>query len=149
MTVIRFASGERVDVIDADCEFRPCFWLGFDKGSFTPGVGYTRYHEGGPRAVCWTRHLKGCPHVGVHLKCGTCHRTIGDAVPIGEERETPGACPECGSWDLYWLADVLEPPRPCCDKPDVPNNSRAYRQRCRSCGTWLRGKRLAAARSAA
>ena len=29
-----------VDVIDQDCEFRPCFALGFDKGSFTQGVGY-------------------------------------------------------------------------------------------------------------
>ena len=41
---------------------------GKDKGSFTPGVGYTSYHAK-PRLVCMTRHTRGCPHPAVCPKC--------------------------------------------------------------------------------
>jgi hypothetical protein len=32
----------------------------YDKGSFVPGRGYTRYYEK-PLLVCGERHLNGCP----------------------------------------------------------------------------------------
>lgn len=149
MTVIRVGD-ENVDVVDADCAARPCFMLGFDKGTFVRGRGYTNYHAK-QRAVCWTRHLNGCPHVGVHLKCGSCHKKLG-LVMEGEERVRPDVCPECGSDDLYWLADVLPSVLPCCDAPLVPKSRKQpppWRQKCKSCGTNLTGKRLALVRGEA
>jgi DNA-directed RNA polymerase subunit RPC12/RpoP len=135
--------GRLVDVVDGDCAFRPCFVLGFDKGPFTPGVGYTSYYPGGARAVCWNRHMNGCPHIGAHLKCGDCHQTLGDVVLNDDEREKPDACPECGGTDLYWLADVLPEPELCCGNVDLAKpRGRPYSQRCRSCGTKLSGRRL-------
>jgi hypothetical protein len=150
MTAVRFRDGQTVDVIDADCEFRPCFTFGHDKGPYAVGRGYTR-PETPWRPVCNTRHLGGCPHVGVHLKCGDCQEIL--ALVMGdEERVKPDVCPECGSDDLYWLADVLPEPKPCCDNPQVPkprNGSKPYKQRCKSCGQILSGKRLQIARAAA
>ena len=52
--------GQLVDVVDALCASRPCFHLGFDKGTFVQGRGYTSYHKVA-EAVCQTRHLHGCP----------------------------------------------------------------------------------------
>ncbi len=60
----------KVDVARRDCGSRACFVLGFDKGSFTPGVGYTSYYAK-ERPVCMTRHLRGCPHASVCPKCRT------------------------------------------------------------------------------
>ncbi len=142
-----------VHVVDAECGQRPCFWLFFDKGSFTPGVGYTRYYDKA-RACCGTNHLHGCPHVGAHLKCGECN-TTGDAVPYdenGDLPDLPDECPTCHVVGrLYWLADVLPPPSPCCDSPRVAKarNPHVYRQRCQNCGSWLTGQRLERVRSAA
>lgn len=58
--------GRQVDVFDRDCPARACFWLGFDKGVFAQGRGYTRYHTDAKgnrveHAVCWRRHRDGCP----------------------------------------------------------------------------------------
>jgi len=53
-----------IDVLDRECFARQCYRLGFDKGSFTPGVGYTSYRTQ-ERRVCMTRHLDGCPSVAV------------------------------------------------------------------------------------
>lgn len=55
-----------VDVVDKDCPKRSCYRLGFDKGSYTPGRGYTSYHKDSKGKnieypVCMTRHLNGCP----------------------------------------------------------------------------------------
>lgn len=113
-------NGELVSVVDEDCEFRSCFRRGEDKGSFTPGVGYTRYHSGGPRIVCFTRHLNGCPH-----------------KPAEE-----GTLREDGTVLL-----ALRDPEPCCENPNVAKNPKAWTQRCRSCGTRLKGKRLEFARA--
>lgn len=57
-----------IDVRDAKCFDRPCYWFGFDKGSFTPGVGYTSYHAK-ERKCCLTRHIKGCPHNAICPVC--------------------------------------------------------------------------------
>ena len=59
----------RVDVADRDCLTRPCFQLGFDKGSFTPGRGYTSYYKK-ERPVCMTRHVRGCP---INSRCPVCN----------------------------------------------------------------------------
>lgn len=150
MASVTVGDTKGIDVVDADCPFRPCFALGFDKGSFVQGRGYTSYHPGGPRPVCWTRHMNGCPTAGVHLVCGDC-RAVPALVMDGEERpEKPAACEKCGSSDLYWLVDVLPAVQPCCDHPDVPetrpDRPRPRQQRCRSCGASLTGKRLEVAR---
>jgi len=79
---------KNVDVSSQDCASRPCFVLGVDKGTYTPGRGYTSYHRDGrgklkPRPVCETRHHRGCPTNSVCERCrtsspdepgGTCRR---------------------------------------------------------------------------
>lgn len=60
----------KVDVLHAKCGEQSCFGLGFDKGIFSQGRGYTSYHKK-ERPVCMTRHLHGCPTVAVCLKCRT------------------------------------------------------------------------------
>ena len=135
-------SGYAVDVFDKDCGSRSCFGLGFDKGTFVQGRGYTSYHAK-PRPVCMTRHLNGCPHRSdvAEATCGRCHKNLG-RVTNGEP--LPESCP-CGSTDIYRLRVLLDP-TPCCDAPTVTRNPRAYRQRCRECGQWLTGWRLQHAR---
>lgn len=64
----------RVDVAYRDCGKLPCFSLGFDKGTYTQGRGYTSYHTDAKgrrveKPVCMTRHLRGCPSNSV---CGMC-----------------------------------------------------------------------------
>lgn len=66
--------GHMVDVARADCAKRECFVLGFDKGSFSVGRGYTSHHKDKKgRAVeypvCMTRHTHGCP---IHSVCPMC-----------------------------------------------------------------------------
>lgn len=67
--------GQPVDVYDRDCPKRPCYWVGRDKGSYSPGRGYS-YHRDRrgktvERLVCWTRHLHGCPLPSVCPQCRT------------------------------------------------------------------------------
>lgn len=80
----------QVDVKDQRCPDRECFALGFDKGTFAQGRGYTSYHTDSKgrrveRPVCMTRHLRGCPSNSV---CGLC-RTVSVEAP-GE------SCPRHG-----------------------------------------------------
>jgi hypothetical protein len=63
-----------VDVLDSGCAKRECFALGFDKGSFSVGRGYTSYHTDAKgrrveKPVCGTRHYRGCPSNSV---CSVC-----------------------------------------------------------------------------
>lgn len=88
----------RVDVARADCPKRDCYQLGFDKGSFSPGRGYTSYHTDAKgrrveRPVCMTRHLRGCPTRSVCPVCrlcsvdlpgARCGRAECDGVTVGE-----------------------------------------------------------------
>jgi hypothetical protein len=74
----------KVDVLDTKCAKRDCFVLGFNKGSFSQGRGYTSYHTdaNGKRVekpVCGTRHYGGCPSNSV---CATC-RTVSVEAPGG------------------------------------------------------------------
>lgn len=62
--------GTYVDVARSDCAGRECFRLGFDKGTFVQGRGYTSYHKK-ERPVCMTRHLHGCPINSVCSECRT------------------------------------------------------------------------------
>jgi hypothetical protein len=62
--------GKLVDVLDRKCGERNCFALGFDKGTYAPGRGYTSYHNK-QRPVCWTRHLDGCPSRSICPSCRT------------------------------------------------------------------------------
>jgi hypothetical protein len=67
---------QKVDVLEAACATRECFSLGFDKGSFTPGRGYTSYHRDAKgktieKPVCGTRHYRGCPSNSVCSVCRT------------------------------------------------------------------------------
>lgn len=144
--IVRFAEHGPVDVVNADCEFRPCFRFGFDKGPFEPGRGYTSHYDK-PRPVCLERHLYGCPHRWdvVDICCDNCGSKLGSAVPREHPVEQP--CPSCGDTGIYFRA-VLLAPVPCCAEPRVANRPHAYRQRCQSCGKWLTGVRLAGAREA-
>lgn len=65
---------QKVDVLEPACAKRDCFALGFNKGSFTPGRGYTSYHKDSKgkrveKPVCSTRHHRGCPSNSVCPKC--------------------------------------------------------------------------------
>lgn len=157
MTLLRFTEGahknDLIDVVDADCEFRPCFVFGFDKGPFVQGQGYTR-PETPWRKVCFQRHMSGCPHVAATLRCEACHTDLGVAMYQKKEGEPDwlppipvAQCPECGSNRLYYLANVLNAPKMCCEDPRVakPRKGVPMRQTCKSCGTTLRGGRLAIA----
>jgi len=53
-------NGRMVDVSRKDCANRTCFVLGFDKGTYVQGRGYTSYHKK-ERPVCFTRFMHGCP----------------------------------------------------------------------------------------
>ena len=71
-----------VNVLDAACPSRECYSLGFDKGSYTQGRGYTSYRTDakGRRVehpVCMTRHLRGCP---INSVCSTCRLCSVEAV---------------------------------------------------------------------
>lgn len=56
-----WGDGRDVHVLDELCELRPCLQVGEDKGSYSPGRGYTSYHKH-PKLVCMRRHCHGCPH---------------------------------------------------------------------------------------
>jgi len=88
--------GILVDVRNSECPKRPCFELGFDKGSFSPGRGYTSYHRDKKGKyveypVCFTRHLHGCP---VNSSCPKCHsastRQPGEPCDGTWEKDCPG-----------------------------------------------------------
>lgn len=77
----------RVDVARSDCGSRPCFVLGFDKGAFSQGRGYTSYHTDAKgrrveKPVCQTRHLHGCPVYSVCTTCG-----VASILPPGSRCE--------------------------------------------------------------
>jgi len=70
MAIVQHARG-KVDVSNPACGGHlPCFVVGEDKGTFAQGVGYTSYHKK-VHLVCWTRHLNGCPRIGVCPSCRT------------------------------------------------------------------------------
>lgn len=73
-----------VDVLDADCLERPCYWFGFDKGSFTPGRGYTSYNEK-ERPCCLERHIHGCPSNSICPKC-----RLSTVLGVGTKCKHPG-----------------------------------------------------------
>ena len=52
-----------VDVRVEECPKLNCYQLGQDKGTYSPGRGYTSYYKK-PKWVCMTRHLHGCPETG-------------------------------------------------------------------------------------
>jgi len=52
---------DQVTVLDEKCQYRDCFQLFRDQGTFVQGRGYTRYHAN-PVWVCGQNHLHGCPY---------------------------------------------------------------------------------------
>jgi hypothetical protein len=44
-----------------ECIYRPCLHLDVNKGSYTPGRGYTEYYKD-PNVVCLKNHRDGCPY---------------------------------------------------------------------------------------
>jgi hypothetical protein len=81
----------KVDVSYPECGPNlPCFCLGFDKGTFVQGRGYTKYYDK-ELPVCWTRHSRGCPDVGICLDC----RTIASPVTL-----LRGKCGWCGGVNI-------------------------------------------------
>lgn len=76
----------KVDVAYRDCGKRECFWLGFDKGTYVQGRGYTSYYPK-PKPVCWRRHMHGCP---INSVCPVCRLCSVDA---------PGSPCKCNNCD--------------------------------------------------
>lgn len=89
----------KVDVLDKRCAKRSCFRLGFDKGSFTPGRGYTSYHAK-ELPVCMQRHLQGCPAAAICPECRTqavegvemCPRCRVPVAPCDNDTEGSQSC---------------------------------------------------------
>lgn len=95
--------GRKVEVLDKGCRKRECFSLGFDKGSFAAGRGYTSYHRDKrgrvvEKPVCGTRHYRGCPTNSVCPVCrgssveptGTaCDRSGCEGVTVAREDLPP------------------------------------------------------------
>ena len=90
---------KRVDVAERNCPSLKCFWLGEDKGTYTPGRGYTSYHAK-PRLVCMTRHCHGCPVVGVCAACRTC------IAPYADGKCVNSSC------EFYGKSDKIEMDKP-------------------------------------
>lgn len=100
--------GRDADVLDKLCAWRPCLQIGEDKGSFTPGVGYTSYHDK-PRLVCMTRHCNGCPTPlpepdPERARCcpapelATLKRGL---IPLKQQ------CRTCGKWHQGWALEAV------------------------------------------
>lgn len=51
----------KVDVANADCASRKCYWPRSDPGVFTQGQGY-RARGGKVEWLCGTREIHGCPN---------------------------------------------------------------------------------------
>ena len=87
----------KVDVLEPACATRECFVLGFDKGTFVQGRGYTSYHRDAKgrtveKPVCGTRQYQGCPSNSV---CSIC-RLASVEAPGGKcsKRDCGGALVE-------------------------------------------------------
>lgn len=90
MPIIKIGE-HKVDVSSRHCgPALPCYWLGFNKGTFVQGRGYTKHHDK-PLPVCWTRHLNGCPVVGICLDCRTVYSPA---------HRLEGKCSWCGGQNL-------------------------------------------------
>ena len=61
--------GKMVDVYDADCLSKPCYWARPDPGIFTQGQGYRR-RSIDVGWVCGTREIRGCPDPISELNAG-------------------------------------------------------------------------------
>jgi hypothetical protein len=61
-----------VEVVDKRCKGQTCFQLFNDKGTYSPGRGYTSYYAK-PRWCCGTNHLHGCPTIG---RCKICNTAL-------------------------------------------------------------------------
>ena len=101
----RFTLAPPVGCFDRECWRRPCVSPGLDKGTYTPGRGYTSYHAT-PIPKCMTRHISGCPSAGSALGAdGLRHSTL-------PEPDTENAR--------------------CCPRPDYPKSGPAVRV-CANC----------------
>lgn len=85
------SDGQRgVDVAHKTCLTASCYQLGFDKGTFVQGRGYTNYHKK-EKPVCWTRHMNGCPIRG---RCKQCGSIV--AEPLMKAKQ----CPHCDEGEI-------------------------------------------------
>src|SRR5690606_15538386 len=86
---------QKVDVVDALCLKRSCYWPRPDPGVFTQGQGYRSRH-GKRKWLCGTREIHGCRS---HVTCpewGT------------KDKELTAKCRECGH-DFANVASDLSP----------------------------------------
>ena len=67
--------GETVDVSDALCPKRSCYWPRPDPGTFTQGQGY-RTRPGKQGWLCGNREIRGCPVPQVCPKCHAAHNSL-------------------------------------------------------------------------
>lgn len=100
-----YRDGRKVDVYDALCAGRPCLHVAEDKGSFTPGRGYTHY-DNNPRLVCWTRHVRGCPNPQPEIDPKRLRCCISPRFAPGETKHSK-RCRTCGKYAPLWIAKAL------------------------------------------
>lgn len=136
--------GRDCDVSDALCAFRDCLHVAEDKGSYTPGVGYTSYHRS-PRLVCMTRHVRGCPHPqpDPDPERARCCPSPDFARPRKGQSPRRQRCRTCGAWlekEALPLAKGLpRHPSSRCDHAPVRPHEWAGEKcwRCQKCDLWF------------
>ena len=134
--------GRDCDVSDGSCALRGCLHVAEDKGSYTPGVGYTSYHRV-PRLVCMTRHLRGCPHPkpDPDPEKARCCPSPDFAKPRGAPRRQK--CRTCGAWlegEALSLAGGLprHPASRCSHASAAPDEwSGEACWHCPQCSRWF------------
>jgi len=65
MKIMDKRHGRKVDVCDADCPRRSCYWARLDPGSFTQGRGYQYRSD---EWLCGNREIHGCPQPKPEVK---------------------------------------------------------------------------------
>lgn len=119
------------------CWMRECMNPGEDKGSYTPGRGYTSYYKN-PRPECMRRLLHGCPYPQPepdpeNARC--CY------APTYKGRGKMRTCETCGAQAPPWAAKVLNklprlPGVPCRHEHQKPGIITGWRE-CEDCrGHW-------------
>lgn len=104
MTTPTYPDRYSVDCLEDVCAFRGCMSPGHNKGTFSPGRGYTSYHSQ-PKPVCLTRHLRGCPHplpVPDVERVRCCSRP---KYPAGRRKQA--TCTTCGATRPGWVGKLL------------------------------------------
>ena len=133
-----------VDTLDGLCQYRECYQVGTDHGTFTQGVGYTSYHEHA-RTVCMERHLRGCPSeipapISERARCCYAPRVR----PAKGKLPRKQRCLTCSTlltgYALQIVRDGLLPSLFPCNHPVMRGDLLIGWFQCESCKGYFRNK---------